>query len=72
MISDVLHQALAAIGEYMDAAPEAYRGELRDMLDDLADHMNDVMMVLDTPPGTEGENCGGEQNAKVKTKWKTA
>jgi hypothetical protein len=64
MISDVLHQALAAIGEYMDAAPEAYRGELRDMLDDLADHMNDVMMVLDTPPGTEGETAVANKTRK--------
>lgn len=55
MVSDIIHDAMARMGAFIDENPEMYDG-YREQLDDLADHMNDVLTLLDTPPRTEGES----------------
>jgi hypothetical protein len=55
MVSDIIHQAMADMGTCIDENPEMYDC-FREQLDDLADHMNEVLRLLDTPPRMEGES----------------
>jgi len=54
MVSDIIHDAMFKMGAFIDENPEMYE-DYREELDDLAQHMNEVLYLLDRVPGTERE-----------------
>jgi hypothetical protein len=54
MVSNIIHQAMADMGAFIDENPAMYEG-YREQLDSLAEHMDEVLTLLDTPPRTDRE-----------------